>query len=489
MIVSKLVPVLFSVILLYSCHENTKETNVLERVAPNDTISFKVDFFNPSNANAVNLSYIDEKGDFVSIEADPDDIDTHSFKIVAQTPLFLLDWTENQTYYILKPEEKITITFADNNEQKLHFKSSLPNREKELSFFENLGDFELDQLKKTTGKQLTKADLFKKKKKNKRLKDMRKAISLAKEKYERRLTFTTRYEQENVISESFKKIIRLYFIYDLWTDILANLRHAPYGAKLNLETIELQTGLNRKDLNCDNCLYIPSYKSAMQDYVELLTSSNKLGTLNEQFEFLKNSFSGKTREYVLFLLLKKEIRNSASVKDTTLFTEFKQLNSNPLYDEYLTANITFLNELPKSDAATQTLLLDKLGETISFEDVLKRHKNKLIFIDFWASWCKPCIEEIPSSKKISSKFVNKDIIFIYLSLDKDRYKWIESEQALGLTTNSYLVVNNFESKLAKNFNIKGIPRYILLSRKGAVINSDAPRPSNPDLEVLIEKSF
>ena len=68
-----------------------------------------------------------------------------------------------------------------------------------------------------------------------------------------------------------------------------------------------------------------------------------------------------------------------------------------------------------------TVFLNQNGQQIPFKAILEKHKGQTILIDVWASWCKDCLECLPSIKKIQSE--NKDVVYLFLSLDKTEKQW------------------------------------------------------------------
>jgi len=126
------------------------------------------------------------------------------------------------------------------------------------------------------------------------------------------------------------------------------------------------------------------------------------------------------------------------------------------------------------------------GKTNSLEEIFEKYKGKLILMDFWASWCAPCIENMPFSIELEKQYKNKGIVFIYVSLDKDEVKWQVSnfsEQLNG--KNSFRFINFKESAFLKNFGIDEIPRYMLIDKTGKVVNDNAPSPATDSLKILI----
>jgi thiol-disulfide isomerase/thioredoxin len=125
-------------------------------------------------------------------------------------------------------------------------------------------------------------------------------------------------------------------------------------------------------------------------------------------------------------------------------------------------------------------LIDKEGKKITFETIVNQNRGKVLYIDFWASWCAPCLAEMPVSKNLREEYRDKDIVFIYLSLDDKKDNWLSALKKAGLdnVSNSFLIMNRQTSPLIKELKINSIPRYLIYDKNGKLIHSDAPRPSS-----------
>ena len=116
------------------------------------------------------------------------------------------------------------------------------------------------------------------------------------------------------------------------------------------------------------------------------------------------------------------------------------------------------------------------GEIVSKEQFL----GKYTYIDFWATWCGPCIKEIPSLKKLEKDYHGKNINFVSISIDqvKDKEKWRKMVRDLELSgIQLHIDPDNYKA-IKEKFKIKSIPRFVLLGPDGISIQTDAPRPSS-----------
>ncbi|QXP68540.1 redoxin family protein [Polaribacter sp. AHE13PA] len=125
------------------------------------------------------------------------------------------------------------------------------------------------------------------------------------------------------------------------------------------------------------------------------------------------------------------------------------------------------------------------GGTSSLDDF----KGKYVYIDIWATWCGPCLGQIPYLKKLEKKYHNKNIEFLSISIDQkknyDKWRTMIEEKELGGV--QLLADNNFNSQFIKDYAISGIPRFILLDPQGKIIDANAPRPSDEKLIKLFNE--
>jgi thiol-disulfide isomerase/thioredoxin len=123
------------------------------------------------------------------------------------------------------------------------------------------------------------------------------------------------------------------------------------------------------------------------------------------------------------------------------------------------------------------------GGTTSLESL----KGKYVYVDVWATWCGPCRAEIPHLKKVEGAYHGKNIEFVSISIDaaKDHEKWQKFVTDKELGGIQLFADNDWNSQFVKDYQINGIPRFILIGPKGEIVSADAPRPSSPALvEVL-----
>jgi thiol-disulfide isomerase/thioredoxin len=128
----------------------------------------------------------------------------------------------------------------------------------------------------------------------------------------------------------------------------------------------------------------------------------------------------------------------------------------------------------------------------SFAGLLHQQRGKLVYVDFWASWCRPCLAAMPASRKLQEEFSGQGVAFVYLSLDENREQWQRAARREGLDgpgSLSYLVQHARSSPLLQELQLRSIPRYLLYDQNGSLLHQHAPGPESPALRTLLKKQL
>jgi thiol-disulfide isomerase/thioredoxin len=119
-------------------------------------------------------------------------------------------------------------------------------------------------------------------------------------------------------------------------------------------------------------------------------------------------------------------------------------------------------------------LFHKLGE----------YKGKVLYLDFWASWCSPCMISLPFTKEIQQRYFNEPFEVIYVNVQDNNGSFETTAKRLDLTGELIYLDKEESSEILDFVKAKGIPHYVLIDKDGVMVESEAP---GPETGAIIEK--
>lgn len=246
--------------------------------------------------------------------------------------------------------------------------------------------------------------------------------------------------------------------------------------------------------------YIPICRRILKQDTIMLAGQEKLNGFDLEKE---DSLSVFYKEYYCYFE-KGDTRNSLIARyllntygDDTLsdsnYNDFKMKCSDEQLLFILSNALAKYKDAEIPEEILKTELISLKGRKLSFKQVLRKHKGKVIYIDFWSTFCRPCIKELPFLDSLVTDFTGLPIEVISLSLDNEYSRWKSFVEKSNLEIdNQYLIKKSFQSELCEFYSINSIPRFFIIDPKLRLVTSKAQRPSNIDLKkylILEMKNF
>ncbi len=141
--------------------------------------------------------------------------------------------------------------------------------------------------------------------------------------------------------------------------------------------------------------------------------------------------------------------------------------------------------LSQGDTSPQFSYESIEGKTINLSDL----KGKYVYIDVWATWCGPCLKQVPYLKQLEKRYHDKNVVFVSISVDKQEFKttWkqmVANKQLGGL---QLFADKSFDSEFMDAYAVNSIPRFILIDPQGRIVDAEAPQPSFDKTKTLLDE--
>lgn len=320
------------------------------------------------------------------------------------------------------------------------------------------------------------------------------------EQRKKQLAYYNAAEGKASFSDAFKNFIEHTIRYNYYARLLS---YPIIQANQSTQVLTVKAfpavmleGIDSTLLN-DQALNAAPYRDFLYYYTVYFTSEangfRKFKDLNLSLEMkvqtARQDFKGQSLTWSIAFLLNNEVNRVSQYTAKHIYSILSLQDVSGTYtgllkskvDAGLKAKDTVVDnvaEKPASGAAPDInypKLKDLNGKFFTFSDL----KGKVVYVDFWASWCGPCRQQMPYSKQLHGMFNEKqlkELVFLYVSIDATEEAWKAGIQQLGIEGMHGISPGNWQSPIAKFFGISGIPRYMLINKKGEIVDLNAKRP-------------
>ena len=212
------------------------------------------------------------------------------------------------------------------------------------------------------------------------------------------------------------------------------------------------------------------YKSMFEIYDLLITDATIKDVFEAQLfyqyiDYKKSALPGHMR-----IMLNERINNDA------LLAEVKNLDQ--YYTDLSKQDILYVESLKNTDHLKDASDADSL-----FAALTSPYRGKVIYIDFWGSWCGPCKDQMRYVREVKEALKDKDVIFMYFANRSPEQVWknvIKENHLSGENAVHYRLPEQQQSMLERRLSVSSFPTYMLMDTEGNIVNMKAPRPEQKE---------
>lgn len=234
-------------------------------------------------------------------------------------------------------------------------------------------------------------------------------------------------------------------------------------------------------------LFNEKYETKIQDFRDEVQLQRTKNRLKEVFG-VKDAFV-----YDVYMSqeqlgkLEKELVAFSNEKIKSIQEKIKH----PFISNYITTindKVKAKNEANKKETGFTINTVNKSEGDELFESMIAKFKGKVIYVDFWATWCGPCVEGIKEIAPLKEEMKNENVVFLYIT-DQSSPENTWKNKIPNIKGEHYRVSEDEWNYLSQKFNISGIPHYALVNKKGEIVKSKFRPATNEALKFILEKEL
>lgn len=224
------------------------------------------------------------------------------------------------------------------------------------------------------------------------------------------------------------------------------------------------TFLDEVPIENESAISNPKYRKYLIGYLNYLyfKSDSDSDPYVGQYELAKTKLADKSLFFFQSHLLDQAFRKGEFIDVLDTYNEFLLANPYEEFDQKAIDAYYFANKYAVGSPAPEFDLTDLNGNPLRLSDL----RGKFVYLDFWATWCRPCITKLEMVKDIERTLDPEKIVFVHLSLERSESRWRDQVNFRNISGVHGFLAEGLESPVIVNYNIGAIPEYFIIDPNG-----------------------
>ncbi len=203
------------------------------------------------------------------------------------------------------------------------------------------------------------------------------------------------------------------------------------------------------------------------------------------FALAEEHLTGRSQYYVQALSVSRELHSGDIDVAMEMYDYFMEHCPVEDYKSRLEGAYENLQELWAGNPAPDFTMTDIDGNEFSLSD----YQGKVVYLKFWASWCGPCMRQVPPAAELKERMADEDdLVFMYVSIDVNPDAWrntVERHEISGVHART----PGRERGVPALYNVRWIPTFYIIGRDGHIYDHRPPYPSDPEIDAVLEAAL
>jgi thiol-disulfide isomerase/thioredoxin len=195
--------------------------------------------------------------------------------------------------------------------------------------------------------------------------------------------------------------------------------------------------------------------------------------------------TGESAAYMQAISINREFNYGKLDKAIAMYNDFMASSLSEEMKGRVTLTWEGIQSLMPGNPAPDFTMTDIDGNQVSLSDF----RGKVVYLKFWASWCGPCMRQVPPAAELKKRLADQDdLVFLYVSIDTDLNAWRNTIERNSITGIHFQTPGR-ERGTPALYQVKWIPTFFIIGKDGSIFDNRPPQPSDANVDEVLLKAL